>query len=684
MRQRPVQLPAQKVDYFRFSEGLNLDSPALSIPPGMLIDGRNYEPVAVSGYRRMNGIERFSGKPSPSAAYYWLLGITLTGAIAANDTVTGVTSAATGVVLQVNASELVLTKVTGTFVSGEVLNVAAAPQATTTSAAERSSAATVALDATYRNLAADNYRADISAVPGSGSILGIHQYNGVKYAFRANAGGTAVDMYKSTSSGWSQITFGKEVSFTAASAAPAEGGTLTQGGVTAIMRRLVIQSGTLGAGTAAGRMIIDTVAGGNFAAGAFTGGMTGTCSGVETAITLATGGRFELVNYNFTGSTDTFRMYGCDGANRAFEFDGTYFVPIVTGMTTDKPKYIAAHKNHLFLAFRGSLQFSSIGNPYQYSLLTGASEIGMGETITGFLPIIGVNGSSSLMVSTRNSTSVLYGSSSSDFNLVSVAPDAGCVDYTIQNMGFPIALDDRGIRVLNTTQEFGNFADATITQLIQSLINEKQGTAVASSVHRTKNIYRIYFSDGSGLSVGFLNRKLIGIIPFDYGIAATCATSGENASGVEQAFIGSSTGMVYQVDKGTSLDGDDLEAWLRSAYNSQKSQLQKKSYKRCILEMDAEGSANFQLGYDLGFGTPNIEIAGRTTLAESGGGGYWDQATWESFTFDAQIVATPNISLSGTAENISLLIYSKNDYDDPWIIQGASIFFIPRRLSRGY
>lgn len=678
------QFPQVQIDYFRFGGGLNLDSPALSIAPGMLIDARNYEPVAAGGYRRMNGIEAFDGRPSPSAGYYWLLGITLTGAIAVGDTVTGVTSAATGVVLQVNSGELVLTKVSGTFVSGETLNVAAAPQATTTTAAERSSAITVALDATYRNLAADNYRADIAAVPGSGNILGIHQYNGVKYAFRANAGGTAVDMYKSTSSGWSQVVFGKEVSFTAASVAPAEGGTLTQGAVTAVVRRVVIQSGTLGAGTAAGRMIIDTVAGGNFAAGAFTGGMTGTCSGAQTAITLATGGRFEFVNYNFTGSTETFRMYGCDGANRAFEFDGTYFVPIVTGMTTDTPKFIAAHKNHLFLAFRGSLQFSSIGNPYTWTPPTGAAEIGMGETITGFLPIIGVNGSSSLMVTTRNSTSVLYGSSSSDFNLVSVTPDAGSVNYTIQNMGFPIALDDRGIRVLNTTQEFGNFSDATITQLIQSLINEKQGTAVASSIHRTKNVYRLYFSDGTGLSVGFLNRKLIGIVPFDYGIAATCATSGENTSGVEEAFIGSSTGMVYQVDKGTSFNGSAIEAWLRSAYNNQKSQLAKKSYKRVILEMDAEGSANFQMGYDLGFGTPNIEIAGRTTFAESGGGGYWDQFTWDTFTWDSQIVATPQTTISGTAENISLLIYSNNDYDDPWIVQGASIYYIPRRLSRGY
>jgi len=99
--------------------------------------------------------------------------------------------------------------------------------------------------------------------------------------------------------------------------------------------------------------------------------------------------------------------------------------------------------------------------------------------------------------------------------------------------------------------------------------------------------------------------------------------------------------------------------------------------------MDADGSANLQLGYDLGYGTPDVETAGRVVFEEEGGGGYWDQFTWEEFTWDAQVVITPQTTISGTAENISLLIYSNNDYDDSWIIQGASIYYIPRRLARG-
>lgn len=685
MSVKKIPIPQLDSDYVRFGGGLNLEGAALSIPPGNLIDAINYEPMPLGGYRKMNGIERFDGSPSPSDADYWLLGVTITGSVAVGNTVTGVTSAATGVVLQINDdTELVLTKVTGTFVSAETLNISAAPQATTTTAAEKNSATTVPLHATYRNLAADNYRSDIEAVPGSGSILGVNQYKGVKYAFRANAGGTAVDMYKSTTSGWSQVTLFKEVSFTAGTTQPADEATLTQGGVTATIKRVCLQSGAF-SGTAAGRFIITSVAGGNFAAGAATatGGCTMTLSGAETSITFATGGRFEFVNYNFTGSADTLRMYGCDGANRAFEFDGTTLAPIATGMTTDTPKFITASRGKLFLSFRGSLQFCTTGSPFIWTPLTGANEIGMGDTITGMFPVVGSSTSGALAVFSRNQTAILYGSSTSDFTLIPINPDAGAVDYTAQNMGIVLMLDDRGIRTLSPTQEFGNFGDKTLTQLIQSLIDSKQGLAVASTIHRGKNQYRIYFSDGIGLIIGFNGRKMTGIMPFDYGIAATCATSGENSTGEEEVFIGTSTGMVYQIDKGTSFDGGAIEAWIRSAYNNHKSPIVKKAYKRITLEMDVEGSANFELGIDLGYGTRDIDPSPRISFSERGGGGFWDQFVWEAFAWDSQLIQNPQTTISGVAENISILVYSNNDYDDPWTIQGALINFIPRRIARG-
>ena len=62
-------------------------------------------------------------------------------------------------------------------------------------------------DADYTLLAANDLRTSISAVPRLGPIRGVWVFNDVVYAFRDNVGATAGDMYKSTASGWSQVTF---------------------------------------------------------------------------------------------------------------------------------------------------------------------------------------------------------------------------------------------------------------------------------------------------------------------------------------------------------------------------------------------------------------------------------------------------------------------------------------------
>jgi len=52
---------------------------------------------------------------------------------------------------------------------------------------------------------------------------------------------------------------------------------------------------------------------------------------VVTTPALAADGRYEFVTHNFIGSTDTQKMYGCDGKNKAFMFDGTTSVLRGTG-----------------------------------------------------------------------------------------------------------------------------------------------------------------------------------------------------------------------------------------------------------------------------------------------------------------------------------------------------------------
>lgn len=683
-----IPIPNVDVQFHQLAGGLDLVTAATLIKPGYVMDSCNYEIDSINGgYRRINGFERFDGRTSPSTATYSVIDITLTGTLAVGNTITGNTSAATGKILQINAGELIIGRVTGTFVSGENLMVSAVKQAESTSAAIVAGASSVATHMAYKSLAADDLRADIQAVPGSGQIRGLVYYKSVLYAFRNNAGGTAVDIYKHTGSGWANVPLLYEVQFTGGGGAtPTEGATLTQGGVTATFRRAAKQSGAW-TGAAAGRLLISAPSGGNFAAGAATiGATTLTLSGAQTAVTLPAGGNYEFVQYNFTGSTDTQRVYGVNGSGLAFEFDGTYLVPIRTGMTTDTPSHIAAHRNYLFLSFRGSLQMSGIGDPYAWSPVLGASEIAMGDTITALLPFPGDATTSAMSVFSSESTRTLYGSSSADFKLATASPTTGAKSGTAQWLGAAYCLSDRGVQQVSQSLAFGDFQFNAVSGLIQPLINDIQGTVTTSCVLKEKNQYRLFFSDGIALCMGIGQGKYgpisTGFMKLDYGIPVRCVATGMNSFGREVCYFGSDDGYVYQDSVGTSFDGSAIESWLRLPYNHLKTPRYLKTFRKAVLDIVVDEYATLSTSYDLAGGSPVYAQSSADSKATVGAGGYWDQFTWDDFTWDAPIVTSFDVPLGGTEKNISLLVYGNSAIDSPHTIQGATFQFTIRRLAR--
>ena len=59
----------------------------------------------------------------------------------------------------------------------------------------------------------EDQRALIDIVPGEGGVLGIWVYNDVVYAFRNKTGGATAGMYKSTTSGWTEVNLGEVLNF---------------------------------------------------------------------------------------------------------------------------------------------------------------------------------------------------------------------------------------------------------------------------------------------------------------------------------------------------------------------------------------------------------------------------------------------------------------------------------------
>lgn len=679
-RARKPIIPASRptVAVFKLQGGMDQHTPQIGINPGTCRDALNFECGINGGYTRIPGYERFDGRPSPTNASYTVLELTTVTGLVVGDTCNGQTSGATATVAYIDVTNkyLGLTKVTGTFQVGENFRKDPATVIGTvvTVGVAISNRATLAA---YQLAASNIYRADITVVPGSGQIRGVFLDGSTVYAFRNNAGGTALDLYKSSGAGWVLVPYFYEVYFnTASGTEPLEGSTITQGGVTATLKRLVIESGTFAGGTAAGRLIVTAPAGGSFAAGAFTAGITATCVGAETAITLLPGGRVETDTGNCGHGV---RVYGADGVNRGWEFANDVLVPINTGMATDKPSHVRTHKNHLFFSFVASAQHSSIAAPYQWSPVTGAGELTINDTITAFLTMPGDAANAALAIMGNDVVTILYGTSSSDWNLVDLNQGVGCKAYSAQKLSDAYIMDDLGVVSVAAVQSYGNFASSSLTANIRQFTQARRTLVSGSLINREKSQYRVFYSDGWELRCTIVNNQFVGAMPIQYPIAMMVVANGESTNGGEVSYGGGTDGYVYRLDIGTSFDGANISSYFDLSFASQNAERLIKRYYDVNFELQGDGYAEFQFGYLLGWGQDNVvqNVVNVDVVPV-----FWDVFVWDSFFFDGRSTATSGGNITGSGENIAIRIANESNLWPQWTMNSIALRFAPRRTLR--
>lgn len=599
-----------QTSYIPLEGGLDLTTPALKVKPGACIDSGNFVPDINGGYRRVGGYERFDGQTRPSLATYYVFTVDTTGLINVGDTITGLSSSKTAVVLAKTSTTLIVTKRSGAFTNGEDLQVGGATKAVLSSQ-DQESEPDLETHIGYLNLAAEEYRGDIGAVPGSGDILGVWVYDGNVYAFRNHTDGLSAKMWVATASGWDEIV---------------------------------------------------------------------------TGVTLNPGGAYEFVNWNFSGAANSTKMYGVDGANKAFQWNGTSFTQITTG-GSNIPGHIAVWRNRLFVSEAGSLLYSAAGDPVT-GWAAGAGEIGTGDEITALLALPGNNETIALAVYCRNKTSILYGTTPANWVMSLTSPEAGALPRTAQYVSTALVLDDRGVTSLSATDAFGNFAAASLSNAVQPFIDNRVGQTTCSSVLRSQNHYILYFDDNSGLVFRVEGGKPKGVMPIFYDVPVLCCVSGEDISGEEVVFFGSDDGYVYQANVGRTFDGADIEAWVRLAFNPESGPTVRKRWQRLLLEMKVTEYAAVNFAYEMDYGDFSIPIAA-TTLEEfaqstetPGGGGFWDQFTWDQWTWDSNYITPPKFDMTGSGYNVSPIFFAKDSLSLPYTLQSVLIHYMPRRIER--
>lgn len=723
------------VSYVPMAGGLDLNTTTYNVAPGRLLGMQNFEKVyGRQGYRRIDGYERFDGKAKPSDAPMWMLEFESGGVAPALGA--KIINGAMGVGGPSRVAVVIaISVVSGSWMAGTAAgfltltsdlddrvetawtgnNIMPHPSGATRYAVAASDLVIVTpsdpLFYESRFLATEYRRDLIDGVPGAGPVLGLCVFKKTLYAFRGDdalpeygAQNGACTMYKSTSSGWTEVRglipyvsgekFKFSVStFTGSSNDQAmyivngtmrmlkyDGATFTEVDNIYGSESLSTSTNTINSAAPADKTFTVTT-GRSWTVGDLLRVVNRTNGKMLAGEVKAYSGT-SLVMWHFEEpdyaappdlyTPDPFLETGSDW-------------DIFKDDRSDRPFDLVSHKNHMFLAYGfGQLQTSNLGDPMVCT--TSAAAFGLGAEITGFLSLKG----STLAVFCDSQISLLSGSSVTDWKLDVHSTNAGARPGSLQeNVGDAIFLDDRGLTTLSATDAFGSFAPAVFSRDVASLLGAYYGRINASALAKTKYQYRMYMDDGLVL-VAALNANGAAINADNteftvcrYPEPVTCFAVGDMSDGSDMMFFGSQDGYVMQEDVGVSFDGAVIDSTLRLHFNHFKSPSQKKRFRKLVLEVDASTSiaVNFKQSFDVEDGT--YRPTGNQSINAIGtDSGVWSDSAWDLFRWSSPTATHAVAHIDGYGLNMNLLLWHSSAVDESFTVQGLLIHHSKMGLAR--
>jgi len=322
------------------------------------------------------------------------------------------------------------------------------------------------------------------------------------------------------------------------------------------------------------------------------------------------GGRVRFVELNFGAGH---KIIMVDGFNYPAVFDDSSntVTPITTSTDVQGAEYVAVYKTTLFYAKDTNLYFTAPAAYDDFSIATGGGVINVGHQITGLAVF-----RDQLIVFTRNTISRLTGSTVGDFLLVPITDRIGCISGdSIQEVGGDImyAAPD-GIRLLSATDRIGDFglniASDPIAKNAAAFI--KSSSDFCSLVLREKAQYRIFAyvqSEQHSVASGLLATKFISqgaegmAWATTKGIKEYCADSKYTEAYDETTIFANEDGYVYELDTGSSFEGNIIEAIYESPYMPITDPQTRKTFYKMTLYAEPTGPMNLDVNFKYDFDT---------------------------------------------------------------------------------
>lgn len=569
---------------FEFRGGLITNLSPLQLgsqAPGSARVLRNFEPSVLGGYRRILGYEKYSASLVPSYGTPLVHGASQTG--------TSLIIASAYTVPEAG-DQLTIAGVTGTY-------TIAAGGVAYNSLTKR---ATLTLTTSLATSPAD--KAAVTFLTNSGKIIGVAAWNNSVLAVRND------NIYKSTGVAWTKINVpnygtalvngasqtGTTLNIDGLNAAPQLGDTFTISGVNLVYTIVAAVTVTGGAAAVTIDPALDTSPANN-----------APITFIATSRSDGFKNRFEKYRI---GTTE--KVAGVDGVNAPFIYDNATFKVLTTAPNdVIGAEHVVWFKNQLFFAKGDRLTFTAPYTDDDFRPANGAGVIGLGSAITGLVVF-----REQLIIFSQDKITQLVGNTSADFVLKPITINIGCIDTdTIQEIGSDIMfLAPDGLRLLSGTDAFGDYGLAVVSKVIQSEMTDfiRSSTSFASVVVKQKSQYRIF-----GYSETITSQNALGVLGTQTagdqtgvvawaelrGIKAYVADGDYNGR-VELLVFANDSGYVYQMEKGNSLDGDNIIASFSTPFVYLNDPRIRKTFYKLFLYTDPDGglttSVNLRLDFD--------------------------------------------------------------------------------------
>lgn len=342
-----------------------------------------------------------------------------------------------------------------------------------------------------------------------------------------------------------------------------------------------------------------------------------------------------------------------DGANPALKLYASGGISDVlingTGAPAD-PKYSAFFAQRLVLSGyssnKSAISLSAPDDDTDFDAANDAIEINVGDEVVGLKTF-----RETLYIFCQNSIWSLSGTTSSDFTLKPVTRELGCIsgDSIVEVGGDVLFLAADGIRTIAATERVGDIELASISKkinpVIRDLIGSYSANAFSACVVNKKAQYRLFYYDANiaDSTQGGILGKLEGR---DTGLQyAWSQLKGFPVYCCDSAYVGSSdqefsifghptNGIVYKLESGNSLNGENVEAVYQSPYLSlgEDPELRKVLFKiRVFTEAYGDFQTILNVLYD--FEDPNVLQPESILVDTIAGGAVYGTAIYGTSTY---------------------------------------------------